>query len=45
MCFSLLASGQTLQPGQSLRSPNQLHKLILQIDGNVLLYNRYSQPL
>lgn len=40
-----LASGQSLQPGQSLRSPNQLHTLILQTDGNVVLYNQHSQPL
>lgn len=40
-----LASGQSLQPGQSLQSPNQLHTLILQTDGNVVLYNRHSQPL
>jgi hypothetical protein len=40
-----LASGQCLQPGQSLRSPNQLHTLILQTDGNVVLYDRHSQPL
>jgi serralysin len=40
-----LASGQSLQPGQSLRSPNQLHTLIMQTDGNVVLYDRHSQPL
>lgn len=42
---TILASGQSLRPGQSLQSPNQLHTLILQTDGNVVLYDRHSQPL
>jgi Astacin (Peptidase family M12A) len=42
---TILASGQSLQPGQSLRSPNQLHTLIMQTDGNVVLYDQHSQPL
>ncbi len=42
---TIIASGQSLQPGQSLQSPNQLHTLILQTDGNVVLYNQQSQPL
>jgi serralysin len=43
--ITTLDSGQSLQPGQSLRSPNQLHELIMQADGNVVLYNDQSQPL
>jgi hypothetical protein len=43
--MAILAPGQCLQVGQSLRSQNQQYTLILQTDGNVLLYNPYSQPL
>jgi serralysin len=42
---TILASGQSLQPGQSLQSPNQMYTLIMQTDGNVVLYNQHSQPL
>lgn len=41
----ILSSGQCLQPGQSLQSDSQLHTLIMQTDGNVVLYDRNSQPL
>jgi Cysteine-rich secretory protein family len=43
--MATLSSGQCLQPGQSLQSDNQLHTLIMQPDGNVVLYNQQSQPL
>ena len=43
--MATLHSGQCLQPGQSLQSDNQLHTLIMQPDGNVVLYNQQSQPL
>ena len=43
--MATLFSGQCLQPGQGLRSNNQLHTLIMQADGNVVLYNQQSQPL
>jgi uncharacterized protein YkwD len=43
--MATLSSGQCLQPGQSLQSDNQLHTLIMQTDGNVVLYDRHSQPL
>jgi hypothetical protein len=34
-----LGSGQSLQPGHSLSSPNGLYSLWMQTDGNVVLYN------
>lgn len=43
--MAILSSGQCLQPGQSLQSDSQLYTLILQTDGNVVLYDRNSQPL
>jgi hypothetical protein len=43
--MSTLFSGQSLQPGQSLRSDNQWFTLIMQSDGNVVLYNSESKPL
>lgn len=43
--MATLFSGQYLQPGKSLRSDNQLYTLIMQTDGNVVLYNQNSQPL
>ena len=43
--MSTLFSGQSLQPGQTLRSGNTLHTLIMQSDGNAVLYNSQSQPL
>jgi len=43
--MATLFSGQCLQPGQGLRSNNQLYTLMMQTDGNVVLYNQQSQPL
>lgn len=43
--MATLSSGQSLQPGQGLKSDCQLHTLIMQTDGNVVLYNQHSQPL
>jgi uncharacterized protein YkwD len=43
--MATLFSGQSLYPGQSLQSNNQLHTLMMQTDGNVVLYDRNSQPL
>jgi hypothetical protein len=43
--MSTLFPGQSLQSGQTLRSDNMLHTLIMQSDGNVVLYNSQSQPL
>jgi hypothetical protein len=43
--MSTLFPGQSLQPGQTLQSDNQLHTLIMQSDGNVVLYNSASRPL
>lgn len=43
--MATLFSGQALQPGQSLQSDNKLHTLILQSDGNVVLYNQHSQAI
>lgn len=40
-----LFSGQALHPGQSLQSANKLHTLILQSDGNVVLYDRNSHAI
>jgi Cysteine-rich secretory protein family len=40
-----LFPGQQLLPEQSLQSSNQLHTLILQQDGNAVLYDRNSKPL
>lgn len=43
--MSTLFPNQSLAPGQSLKSDNQLYTLILQTDGNVVLYNQRFQPL
>ncbi|MEJ6486808.1 CAP domain-containing protein [Nostoc punctiforme UO1] len=43
--MATLFPGQALYPGQSLQSNNQLQKLILQSDGNVVLYNQHSQAI
>ena len=43
--MSTLFPGQSLLPGQSLKSDNMLHTLIMQTDGNAVLYNSQSQPL
>ncbi len=40
-----LVRGQSLQPGQFLRSQNNAYTLIMQGDGNLVLYNQASQPL
>jgi len=40
-----LVRGQGLQPGQFLRSQNGLYTLIMQGDGNLVLYNTAGQPL
>ena len=40
-----LFPGQSLRPGQSLQSNNKLHTLIMQTDGNVVLYGSQSNPL
>jgi hypothetical protein len=33
-----MAAGETLLPGQDLRSPNGLYRLVYQVDGNLVLY-------
>ncbi|BAY09012.1 CAP domain-containing protein [Calothrix sp. NIES-2098] len=43
--MTTLFPGQSLYPGQSLQSNNSLHTFIMQSDGNVVLYDRNSQPL
>lgn len=43
--MATLFPGQSLHPGQSLQSNNKLHTLILQSDGNVVLYNQHSQAI
>lgn len=43
--MATLFSGQTLHPEQSLQSNNKQYKLILQSDGNVVLYNQQSQAI
>lgn len=43
--MATLFPGQSLAPGQSLKSDNQLYTLILQTDGNVVLYNPRFLPL
>jgi uncharacterized protein YkwD len=43
--MTTLFPGQQLLPGQSLQSNNKLHRLIMQVDGNVVLYNRNSRAL
>jgi hypothetical protein len=40
-----LYSGQSLNPDQSVQSPNRLHTLVMQEDGNVVLHDRSNQPL
>jgi hypothetical protein len=44
-CAATLSSGQRLVPGQYIRSDNMLHTLIMQGDGNVVLYDRNCKPL
>ena len=43
--MSTLFPGQSLLPGQTLKSDNMLNTLIMQTDGNAVLYNSQSQPL
>ena len=43
--MATLFSGQSLHPEQSLPSDNKQYKLILQSDGNVVLYNQQSQAI
>jgi Cysteine-rich secretory protein family len=43
--MATLFSGQSLYPEQSLQSDNRLHTLIMQSDGNVVLYNQQSQAI
>ena len=43
--MSTLFPGQSLKPGESLKSDNQQFTLIMQTDGNVVLYNSQSRPL
>ena len=43
--MATLFPGQYLGPGQSVQSDNKLHTLIMQSDGNVVLYNRRSQAI
>ncbi len=43
--MATLFPDQSLLPGQSLQSDNKLHTLIMQSDGNAVLYNSASQPL
>jgi hypothetical protein len=42
--MTTLFPGQSLHPGQSLQSNNRLHTLIMQTDGNVVLYDSMSHP-
>lgn len=43
--MTTLFPGQSLHPGQSLESNNKLNTLIMQTDGNVVLYGNRSNPL
>lgn len=43
--MATLSSGNSLQPGQSLQSDNDLYTLSMQPDGNVVLYDSESQAL
>jgi hypothetical protein len=43
--MSTLFPGQSLLPGQSLKSDNGLYTLTMQSDGNVVLYNNVQKPL
>ena len=43
--MATLFPGQSLHPQQSLQSDNKLHTLIMQQDGNVVLYDHQSRPL
>ncbi|BCU10162.1 basic secretory protein-like protein [Microcystis aeruginosa] len=43
--MATLFPGQSLHPGQSLQSNNKLHTLIMQTDGNVVLYDHHNHPL
>ena len=40
-----LFPGQNLRPGQSLQLNNRLHTLVMQTDGNAVLYDRQNHPL
>ncbi len=40
-----LVPGQSLRPDESLKSQNGAYTLIMQGDGNLVLYNQASQPL
>jgi uncharacterized protein YkwD len=43
--MATLFSNTCLQPGQSIQSNNKLHTLVLQTDGNVILYNNQNKAL
>src|ERR1700730_5054136 len=43
--MATLFPGQALAPGQSMQSDNKLHTLVMQPDGNVVLYNQRSQAI
>jgi hypothetical protein len=43
--MTTLFPGQSLHAGQSLQSNNKLNTLIMQADGNVVLYGNRSNPL
>ena len=43
--MATLFPGKSLHPEQSLQSDNKQYKLILQSDGNVVLYNQQSQAI
>jgi hypothetical protein len=43
--MAALFQGQSLYPEQSLKSNNQLDTLVMQFDGNVVLYNQRSQAI
>jgi len=40
-----LYGGQYLYPGQQLLSPGHHFRLLLQGDGNLVIYNQYNQPI
>ena len=41
----VLKSGQYLKPGQYRRSPNGVYTLIMQTDGNLVVYTAAKKPL
>lgn len=43
--MTILHPGHCLHPNENLQSQNKLHTLIMQTDGNVVLYNRQHHPL